>query len=85
MTSRWAAFSTFRSSLKRAAANGQGIAMGRAALVFDDLMSGRLVDVARLCVPSGASYMFVTLPKVTGSVAAVEGWVRNEALLFRKA
>jgi LysR family transcriptional regulator, glycine cleavage system transcriptional activator len=68
-----------------AAASGQGIAMGRAALVFDDLMSGRLVDVFRLCVPSGASYVFVSSPGATGSVAAVEGWVRNEASRFRGA
>jgi len=65
------------------AANGQGVAMGRAALVLDDLLSGRLVDLFGLAVPSSAGYFFVTQSHTEGSLAAVEAWLGSEAQAFR--
>jgi hypothetical protein len=59
--------------------------MGRAALVPDDLMSGRLVDVLGLPVPSAASYHFVSAPAVEGAVVTVEAWLRSEAQVFKTA
>lgn len=65
------------------AANGQGVAMGRAALVLDDLLSGRLVDLFGLAVPSSAGYFFVTQSHIEGSLAAVEAWLSSEAQSFQ--
>lgn len=42
-----------------AALNGQGIAMGRAALVYDDLMSGRLIDPFKKQVIAPARYVML--------------------------
>ncbi|PUA20685.1 LysR family transcriptional regulator [Glaciimonas sp. PCH181] len=64
------------------AVNGQGVAMGRAALVLDDLMSGRLVDLFGICVPSGAGYFFVTEGSVQGPLASVEAWLCGEAKAY---
>ncbi|MDM0088234.1 MULTISPECIES: LysR family transcriptional regulator [unclassified Variovorax] len=66
-----------------AAANGQGVAMGRAALVLDDLVSGRLIDIFKLSVPSVASYAFITPPDADDSVQKVEMWLQHEAREFR--
>lgn len=68
-----------------AAAAGQGVAMGRAALVLDDLVKGHLVDIFGLRVPSGASYHFVTAARAEGPVSVVEAWLRTEAQSFRAA
>ncbi|MFM9900632.1 MAG: LysR substrate-binding domain-containing protein [Polaromonas sp.] len=67
-----------------AAASGQGIAMGRAALVLDDLMAGRLVDLFGLRVPSVASYFFVGAYH-SGPVAQVEAWLQRQGQQFEAA
>lgn len=67
-----------------AAANGQGVAMGRLALIHGELVSGRLVDIFGLCVPSPAKYVFVTPSIPSGSMLAVERWLRVESEDFLK-
>lgn len=57
--------------------------MGRAALVLDDLVSGRQVDVFQLSVPSTASYVFVTPPNPWEPVLQVQAWLQQEAQVFR--
>lgn len=57
--------------------------MGRAALVLDDLVSGRLIDIFKLSVPSVASYAFITPPDADDSVQKVEMWLQHEAREFR--
>ncbi len=68
-----------------AATSGQGVAMGRMALVFDDLVSGRLVDVFKLHVRSRATYQFITMPVVREEISIIETWLRHEAEIFRHA
>jgi len=68
-----------------AAVVGQGVAMGRLALVFDDLVSGRLVPLFGKCIPSVASYYLVTTGMPKGRILVVEAWLRNEADAFRHA
>lgn len=68
-----------------AATSGQGVAMGRMALVYDDLVSGRLVDIFKIHVRSRANYQFVTMPVVREEIAVIENWLKHEAELFRNA
>jgi DNA-binding transcriptional LysR family regulator len=66
-----------------AALAGQGIAMGRAALVMDDLEAGRLVALFGRPVRSRASYFFVTRMSPQPRTALVQGWITGEAGRFR--
>ncbi len=66
-----------------AALAGQGIAMGRAALVLDELSSGRLVIPFGRPVRSRASYVFVTRMAPSPRTALVHGWIAAEAGRFR--
>jgi LysR family glycine cleavage system transcriptional activator len=68
-----------------AALSGQGVAMGRAALVLEDLAAGRLIDLYRLCVPSIAAYFFVAPHGAAGAVGKVEAWLRSQAQQFDTA
>jgi LysR family transcriptional regulator, glycine cleavage system transcriptional activator len=66
-----------------AALAGQGIAMGRAALVLDDLLAGRLLMPFGHPVRSRASYFFVTGMAPSPRTALVQGWITAEAARFR--
>ncbi len=68
-----------------AAANDQGVAMGRAALVVDELRSGRLVNVFGIPIRSIASYVFIAPHEADESVRKVEQWLHLEARNFRAA
>ncbi|MBS0450015.1 MAG: LysR family transcriptional regulator [Proteobacteria bacterium] len=68
-----------------AAVAGQGVAMGRAALVLDDLIAGRLVDLFGMRMASKASYFFVTPIETNATVALIEHWLQVEAQAFLKA
>lgn len=65
------------------AMTGQGIAMGRAAIVFEDVLAGRLVDVFGIFVPSPASYFFATVHQPSESIEALQNWLAAEADEFR--
>jgi len=65
-----------------AALAGRGIAMGRAALVLEDLTAGRLVPVFPHCVQSRAAYSFVTLPRPDPAMARVGEWLVQEGQRF---
>lgn len=65
-----------------AAICGQGIAMGRLSLVYDDLLSGRLIDIFKLHVRSQAAYYFVTTPSTYEETSFIEHWLKNEAAIF---
>lgn len=67
-----------------AALAGQGIAMGRAALVLDDLAAGRLVALFGLPVMSRASYFFLAGMTPSTHVTLVQGWLAAQAALFRR-
>jgi len=66
-----------------AAMAGQGIAMGRAAIVFEDVMAGRLIDVFGIAAPSLASYVFSTEHQRSDAITALREWVIAEANEFR--
>ena len=66
-----------------AALAGQGIAMGRAALVLDELSSGRLVMPFGQPVRSRASYYFVGRMALSPRTALVRDWIAAEAARFR--
>ncbi|MCZ2497111.1 LysR family transcriptional regulator [Xylophilus sp. Kf1] len=66
-----------------AALAGQGVAMGRAALVLDDLVSGRLVAPFGRPVRSRASYYFVTRMAPSQRTSLVQSWITAEAGRFR--
>lgn len=67
-----------------AAIAGQGIAIGRSALVSTDLAAGRLVRVFDLIVPAPYSYYLATSSnrKKSLHLQAFEQWLRQEAAAF---
>lgn len=65
-----------------AALTGQGIAMGRTALVLEDIETGRLVDLFGVHVRSEASYYFVSAHGQSPQVATVEEWLVAEGARF---
>ena len=65
-----------------AALAGQGIAMGRAALVLQDVKAGRLVPLLGPCVPSRAAYSFVTTTHPSPVMQMVRDWLADEAQRF---
>lgn len=72
-----------------AALAGQGVAMGRAALVLDDLLAGRLVAPFRL--PDGrralrgrAAYRLVAPADAPAGVDAVRAWLGLQAASFAR-
>lgn len=67
-----------------AALAGQGIAMGRAALVLEDVAAGRLLPLCSRCIPSRARYSFVTAPQAGPAMARVREWLLEEGERFRQ-
>jgi DNA-binding transcriptional LysR family regulator len=67
-----------------AALAGQGIAIGRAALVVDDLASGRLVAPFGLPVRSRASYQFIAPVGPSPATELVRAWITAQAAIFRR-
>lgn len=65
-----------------AALTGQGIAMGRAALVLQDVKAGRLVPLLGRSVPSRAAYSFVTTTHPSPTMELVREWLVQEAQRF---
>lgn len=65
-----------------AALAGRGIAMGRAALVLDDVMAGRLVPLFGRCVASRARYSYVTPPQPGAAMRSVGEWLAQEGRRF---
>lgn len=70
----------------QAAINGQGIALGRAMLLEQDLLEhGLLIQVGR-AVPTKASYYFVTPPEKANwpKVVTFRNWLKEEILATYK-
>lgn len=66
-----------------AAFTNQGIAMGRIALVLDDLISGRLVTPYKQVVRSLASYHFLSANIQNKNSALLESWLLEESARFK--
>jgi LysR family glycine cleavage system transcriptional activator len=75
---------TFLSSYHaiQAAVRGEGVVLGRSALVTDDLVAGRLVRPFELSLPAGFAY-YVVYPQRAlqrPRVKAFRDWLMTEAL-----
>jgi hypothetical protein len=68
----------------QAALGGQGIAMGRLALVLEDLQSGRLCTPFPHFVRSRGSYHLVTSAHAPAGMEHVRAWLVAQAEAFRK-
>ncbi len=67
-----------------AAIAGQGIAMGRAALVLEDVAAGRLVPLCSWSTLSRARYSFVSSPQAGPAMLRVRDWLVEEGRRFRE-
>lgn len=69
------------SHLMQAAADGQGIALGRRSLIANDLRNGVLVKPFTAEIPGLRSFFLVYLPRTkdTPKVAALRNWMLAEA------
>jgi LysR family glycine cleavage system transcriptional activator len=74
---------TFHSSehVVQAAVQGEGVALGRSALVADDIAAGRLVRPFELSLPAELAYYVVCLPAALKGkkVAVFRDWLLAEA------
>ncbi|WP_308217696.1 LysR family transcriptional regulator [Paenalcaligenes niemegkensis] len=66
-----------------AALSGQGIAMGRMALVIEDLKKGHLVAPIPIAVKSQASYHFVSPLLESDEVKVLRRWLEFEGRRFK--
>ena len=79
-TTRGPAFAD-HSNAVQAAIDGQGVALGRTALVGDDLLAGRLVRPFEQVIPADIAY-WIVCPKGTAGrpkIAAFREWLLGEA------
>ena len=67
-----------------AALNHQGVAMGRSALIYDELVSGRLINVFETAVPSTASYKLLYPSGNNPDVEIFTQWLKQQAKAFKK-
>ncbi|PLC48137.1 LysR family transcriptional regulator [Pollutimonas subterranea] len=66
-----------------AALTGQGVAMGRMALVLDDLIKGRLAPFFATPVRSKASYYFISTSQGMENISIIEDWLNRESKQFQ--
>lgn len=80
----WALGRTYNMAMlaQSAACAGQGVALGRTALVMDDLAAGRLVPLFGCRVHSQASYMFVRAREPSRLLDPIEQWLLAQAQAF---
>jgi LysR family transcriptional regulator, glycine cleavage system transcriptional activator len=77
--SRGPSFSLWELALQAAVA-GQGVALGRSALVAQYLQSGQLVRPFHISTPSAFGYYIVCLPEraTEPKIAAFRAWLHDE-------
>ena len=75
----------FSSLAITAALNHQGVAMGRAALVHDEIASGRLVDVFGRHVRAPARYMLLSRNPDDPRTTVFSDWLKAECARFDAA
>ncbi|CAN7488786.1 LysR substrate-binding domain-containing protein [Cupriavidus necator] len=68
-----------------AALNHQGVAMGRTALVYDEIRSGRLVNVFGKHVRAPARYMLLSRNPEDRRVTIFSAWLKAECARFDSA
>jgi len=65
-----------------AAVNHQGVAMGRSALVYNEIKSGRLVDVFGKRVVAPARYVMLSRQPNDRRVSIFSAWLKTECARF---
>ncbi|WP_241289040.1 LysR substrate-binding domain-containing protein [Burkholderia stabilis] len=75
----------FSSLAITAALNHQGVAMGRSALVHDEIANGRLVDVFGAHVRAPARYVLLSRNPDDPRTAAFSDWLKAECARFDEA
>lgn len=65
-----------------AAVAGEGIAIGRTAMVLDELRRGSLVAPFPYAVRSPAAYHFITMPDHSVQVQMIGDWIRSQGEQF---
>lgn len=65
-----------------AALNGQGVALGRTALIADEIRSGRLVDIFRKPVTAPARYVLLRRNPGERRTEIFARWLHNECAAF---
>jgi len=65
-----------------AAVAGEGIAMGRTAMVLDELRRGSLVAPFPYAVRSPAAYHFITMPDPSVQVQMIGDWIGSQGEQF---
>ncbi|MCP1196445.1 LysR substrate-binding domain-containing protein [Acetobacter senegalensis] len=66
------------------ALKNQGMAMGRMALVYDDILSGRLVFPFGKAIPARARYVLICRDAADRRVNVFTNWLRTECAYFRR-
>jgi DNA-binding transcriptional LysR family regulator len=67
-----------------AALNHQGVAIGRSAMVCDEIRSGRLVDVFGKHVPSPARYVLLSRRPEERRTQIFHAWLKSECRIFAR-
>lgn len=67
-----------------AALNHQGVAIGRTALVYDDIMNGNLVNIFNLPVRSRASYKILYAEEQHAVIHTFLKWLKEESAIYCK-
>lgn len=65
-----------------AALNHQGIAIGRASLLMDELADGRLVPILPIAVQSPAKYWVIAKSPESPSTVAFDAWLNGQSRQF---
>jgi LysR family glycine cleavage system transcriptional activator len=68
-----------------AARAGDGIAIGRMALIYEDLSTGRLLPLIERALPTPERYVLLTDKNSDRRVSVFAAWLREECALFRAA
>ncbi|MFU8925016.1 LysR family transcriptional regulator [Acinetobacter puyangensis] len=67
-----------------AALNHQGVAIGRTALVYDDIVNGNLVNIFNLPVRSRASYKILYAEEQHAVIHTFLKWLKEESAIYCK-
>ncbi len=65
-----------------AALNHQGVALGRTAIVLDEIKSGRLIDVFGKYAPASANYILLHPRSLDPQATLFRDWLRSECKRF---
>lgn len=65
-----------------AALNHQGVAIGRSALIYDEIESGKLINIFNLPVLSTASYKILSAHRQNPEINIFINWLKQQSAIF---